>query len=449
MQHQTNGLWAWCAAGLRAAVSVLTCLLIVAAAQVAAPLSAVPREIGSMFAEPNGFAYADLGAALATSTSGVLERMSPSAIKIAAGRFHIFKRSDDVVWSYFPFSALKRYEADEIAAGRPPIFVQATYRGKTRPVLWRWSLELKNNKPSAPPSEWRYAVNVGDRRFVRFWIDRYVRRILLKDLSALENVWIGLDECAFNWQLYGVLDDDGAFVSGIPWDPPFPRSEEEYLGSVQTFFSLLKTLGPDLHVACNLGSMRDESRFRSVFRDVPGIMLENILDLSSSPSGRHATRLSMENYEWFGSQGRLALCRALVKANDGPQLKDAVVVYLLIKGPHFFFAPQFDNNTLAVPPARYAELLNGFGSPAGPLESSQAPGASPDYRLYWRRYQNGVVYMNWSGVTQTIVMPGGRSFLDADGQLVTRLHIADGAMTYVVTAPPQGRLARHELRAGR
>jgi hypothetical protein len=433
-----------CGAFLRAALPALSCYFTVAMAQVAGPGTVVPSEIGSMFAEPNGFQYADLGAALATSTSGVLERMSPVAIKIAAARFHIFKPSDDAAWSYFPYRAFTQYEADEIAAGRPPLFVLATYRGKARRVLWKWSLDLKDNRPTAPPSEWRYAVNVRDVRFVNFWIDRYVRRILLKDLAGLQNVWVGLDECAFNWELYGVLDDDGQFVSGIHWDAPFPGGEDEYLSSVQTFFSLLTTLAPDIHVACNLGSMRDESRFRSVFRDVPGIMLENILDLNGSPSGRHATRLTFENYEWFGSMGRVALCRALVKADDLRQVRDAVLVYLLIKGQRFFFAPQFDNNTLAVPPARYAELLKAFGSPAGPLESSQPPGASPDYRLYWRKYDNGIVYMNWSGAPQTVVLPGGRLFFDPDGRPVSRVRVSDGALTYVLSSPGRRAPVRHD-----
>ena len=87
-------------------------------------------EIGSVFTHPNGFQYSDFGAALFTSTSGILERLSPDAIKVMAARFHIFKPSDDRVWSYFPFTDLQRYDADERAAGRAPLFVTATYRGK-------------------------------------------------------------------------------------------------------------------------------------------------------------------------------------------------------------------------------------------------------------------------------------------------------------------------------
>ena len=93
------------------------------------------------------------------------------------------------------------------------------------------------------------------------------------------------------------------------------------------------------------------------------------------------------NYAWFGSQGRVAICRALVSAGDAAHIRRAALVYLLIKGPNFFFAPQFDNNTFAVPPSRYNDFWRILGQPTGALQSQVVSGSSAAYRLYWRPFR--------------------------------------------------------------
>ena len=45
---------------------------------------------------------------------------------------------------------------------------------KSRPVYWGWSLAVVNGPPTAPSSQWQYAVNVGDTRFIHFWINQYI-----------------------------------------------------------------------------------------------------------------------------------------------------------------------------------------------------------------------------------------------------------------------------------
>ena len=95
-----------------------------------------------------------------------LRYMSPEALKILHSRFHLFKPSDDTTWNWFPYAALRAFEKAEVAAGRPPIFITATYMGKKRPVVWNWSLGLQGQTsgvPKTPSSNWEYAVNVADR----------------------------------------------------------------------------------------------------------------------------------------------------------------------------------------------------------------------------------------------------------------------------------------------
>ncbi|MCL4401829.1 MAG: hypothetical protein M1436_04065, partial [Acidobacteria bacterium] len=193
-------------------------------------------EIGLLFMDPNGFGWRDVGGVVQAPNSSVYSLLRPEAVKVVHGRFHIFKPTDDRTWAWFPYSDLKQFEAEEAAAGGPPVFVTATYQGKRRPVLWAWSLGLQDNRPTTPADEWERAVNVGDERFIRFWLNRYVRGVLMKRVPRVQNLWVGLDECAFKWDIYGVLDDNNQFVRGVPWDPPFPQNAAEYLSSVESFF---------------------------------------------------------------------------------------------------------------------------------------------------------------------------------------------------------------------
>ena len=181
----------------------------------------------------------------------------------------VFRETDQSNWAWFPYSALRVYEGQEIAAGRPPIFITAYYQGKTRQVVWNWSLGLQGRDsgiPTTPPSQWEYAVNVADDRFIDFWINNYIRPNILAEYAGLQNAWVGLDECAFIPALYGVIDDSGNFVSGVQWDAPFPQNDSQYYQSINRFFTRVSALAPDIKLMPNSGGIADWSQFSTVFR---------------------------------------------------------------------------------------------------------------------------------------------------------------------------------------
>jgi len=90
----------------------------------------------------------------------------------------------------FPYLALQQIEAHQIAAGGPPIFVTATYAGKSRPVYFGLHMELdSNNRPTTGPSAWSRAVNLRDEAFIHFFADSYVRKRMFQ--SPAQNYWIG------------------------------------------------------------------------------------------------------------------------------------------------------------------------------------------------------------------------------------------------------------------
>jgi hypothetical protein len=313
-------------------------------------------DIGSIFAYPAaGMTWRDLGAYVGVAGSDYFHRMTPDALKIEQGRFQHFEPDDDDCCSFFPYSRLKQYEAEEVAKGHPPIFVTATYQGKRRPVYFAWSMDLQGGDvPRTPSHSWMQAVDINSDRFIRFWINEYVRGRLWHDRPSPPNYWVGLDNCAFIWELYGVLDDDGHFVSGVPWDQPFAQNEAQFLASVKHFFHRITELAPEIKVMCNLGSLKDPSQFESLFADVPGIMAENISDLNPLEYARRKQYEEFTSVSWFGARGGTGVLRAIIPSpGDAEHLRTACAIYLLVKGVNYFFDPELQLSAFVLSPDRF------------------------------------------------------------------------------------------------
>jgi hypothetical protein len=398
-------------------------------------------EIGSIFAYPApGMTWRDLGAYVGVAGSEYFHQMSPTALKIEQGRFQHFEPDDDNCCSYFPYSRLKQYETEEVAHGRPPLFVTATYEGKRRPVYFAWSMDLQGGDvPRTPSHSWMQAVDISSDRFIQFWINDYVRGRLWHHRPPASNYWVGLDNCVFIWQLYGVLDDRGHFVSGVRWDPPFAQNAAQYLASVKQFFRKIRQLAPEIKVMCNLGSLNDPNEFQSLFADVPGIMAENISELNPIEYARRKQYEEFTWVSWFGARGGAGVLRAIVApSGDAEHLRTACAIYLLIKGQNFFFDPELQLSNYLIPPSRFEPMRSVLGDPTGSMKiNADAVKGSP-YNLYSRTYQHGIVYVNWTGKTQNISLPADHTHFDHTGRPVTRIALSDLAGTYVTTVHPDG-----------
>jgi hypothetical protein len=385
------------------------------------------KEVGSIYQQPDAFPYLDFGA-FAGSPMGKLD---PSALQVLYGRFDQFAPSDP---SGFPYAALRAYEAHEVAAGRHPIFVTATYMGKSRPVLFSWSLGLVNGVPTAPQQDRQYAVNVQDNRFIHFWLSQYVRPLFQPSYNGQNPLWLQLDECAFEYSLYGVLDDDNKFVAGVPWDSPFPQNQAEYETGIETFFAQVKSLAPDMPLINNVGSMSDPTNFPAVYANVDGGMTEDVYGWHADFTSYIRNVWYAQNfsyYPWLGSHGRVAILRALIPSGDPNALLTSFVVYSLLKGPNFFFAPGNEGST-DILPSRWQGMEAMLGEPTSALQSLQEPGApGPGYRLFWRNFNGGTAYLNWTGSTQTVTLNTNVKYYDQSGQQITKLEIPDGTGTYL------------------
>jgi len=398
-------------------------------------------QIGSVFAYPYGVSWADLGAYVGPPKSLEFFNMTPQSAKVIHVRFHLFRETDQTTWAWFPYSALRAYEANEIAAGRPPIFITATYQGKSRPVVWNWSLGLQGSdsgRPKTPSSEWEYAVNVADDRFINFWINNYIRPNILSGYGSLQNVWIGLDECAFIPALYGVIDDSGNFISGVKWDAPFAQNASQYYQSINRFFTRVRRLAPSLKLMPNSGGLSDWSQFSNTFGAAQGLLVEELNQSTSVPAGGLYTRnllvSQLAAYAADASSNHTLIYGSVMSSSDRTRITTSYLMYLLVEGPSTFYAPAIVNTYYTLPPSLYSKIATTLGSPTGTLQSQQLPGTSSDapcLRTYWRQFQHGLVYLNWTGSTQTIKLPAGHTYFSPSGSVVTTLRLADLTAGYI------------------
>jgi hypothetical protein len=397
------------------------------------------KERGLFFGKPDGEDWSKIGIYLGLPV--YLENfraMDPEAIKISFGRFQHFSPADNTQDGYFPYDRLKAYEAQEVAAGRPPIFVTATYQGQSRPVYFEWQLVLdQNNRPTAPSNIWFEAVNVADERFIRFWLNEYARKVLLN--AHINNTWVGLDNCAFRYDLYGVLNNNNHYVAGVSWDKPFAQSEREFLDSIGYFFRRVKELAPDIHLICNEGDLNDSNTFPQLYANVDGVAEED-MQYVYKPSEWYRAELFRKYtiLTWAGSVGKVGLITFHYFNSDSSledNLRTAYVHYLIVRGVNFFFAPQL--GVPEVPPANYEPMQSALGMPVTPSTTVQEPNAAEGYRLYSRETEGGLVYLNWTGTTKTITLPPGRTYYNRAGEVVTWLTLPDMTGDYVLFTPGQ------------
>ena len=253
----------------------------------------------------------------------------------------------------------------------------------------------------------------------------------------MPNLWWGLDESAFLYTIvYGVLDDNNNWVTGVTWDPPFPQNAQQYATAVTTFFARLKALAPDIRTMINLGSMDFPENIPTEFADIGGMIMEGYYDTNPAGPDRDDWMRYFPNLTWFGNQGKPIVMRALLPAGDS--IINPYAEYEVLKGYNCFFAAMYAGTSNQVPVSTYAQMDADLGTPLADFESQPVAGLGIGHRLFWRRFDGGVVYFNWTGSPQTVTLPTDRSYYDPRGQSVTTIAVSDGGGAYVrTTAVPK------------
>jgi len=400
----------------------------------------------------------------------------------------------------FPYQALKDFETQEVAAGRPPIFATAHYNGQVYPVAFmaescttiEQSCSATDGQPVPTGFLPRYAVNVADPRYLNFLIKNYLNPFVF-DPTRLQshpiNNWVSYDNGSFRYNLYGIIDSNNIWHTtgpNLPWDsyssaaaaaglPAFPTTEQEYETMLSTGFALLKTLDPGLHDMVNTGSLTNDqttvsnspvasAEFQAIYANIDGLMSESFepVGISSTLATSNVTLFSrgqwyqeLADYNWAVQIGKAVVARMenLPDAAldvDQWAIRTALVCYLLINGPASFFAPVWHDPTLfnntggptLYPASTWSPMKQTLGNPTGSYQYQQATGQSKGYGLYSRTLQNGIVYLNTTGSSETIPLPSGATYYDHNGAAVTQITIPDMTGDYVTispsTSPPPG-----------
>jgi hypothetical protein len=400
-------------------------------------LTVINNERGLFFGfpyDPNGIpwyesnSWDDIGAYIGQRHADQMRLMQSEAIKGVHGRLQHF-HSDDATYAYFPYDELKEFEAAEIKAGRAPLFVTATYDGEQRPVYFEWLL-------NSDPPQYAQAVNVADERFAQFFVERYVHENL--HVSGLENQWVGLDNCAFLYAVYGILDDNGAFVrtdgNNLSWDEPFPQNDDEWVDAIIAGIRNIKEIDPTINLICNEANASSEEKYERIYAELDGVILENFLYLrfSSSYEPFNSERLAQtfERLQGVNAE-KVQIFQPRPTSGDDEELRTAYIGYLIMSGPNSFFGA-LDEANYEINPANYMPIRASLGEPTAAPTYEQVEDGSFGYRLYQREFEGGIVYLNWTGETQRIELPTGTEYRDRDGNIVTEIVLPDKTGDYII-----------------
>ena len=382
----------------------------------------INNERGFYYVFPFDDDWSKVGAYIGLAHYDTFDSMNAEAIKGIHGRFQHFFPEDENKYAYFPYAELKQYETDELAKNHLPLWITAIYKNQKRPVIFEW---LSKEKAQV--------VNFADERYINFFIKKYIRNKLQK--NSYQQLWLGLDNCAFNYGLYGVFDEQGNFVNNVKWERPFPQNNQEFLQSIKHFFQRIKELSPDIKIICNEGSIADESQYSQVFAHTDGVVLEDFLGDIYNRDGNHAR---LNTYKVYLRMKNFATNKVQIYQphthNRDELIHNMYLGYLIFGGNNRFLSMDNDQNR-EIDPKRYAEIKNALGAPTAPATDQQEKGKSEGYRLYLRSYEGGIVYFNLTGKTQTINLKSGTKYFDEHGNPVTRIMIKDKEAKYVVFTP--------------
>jgi hypothetical protein len=136
----------------------------------------------------------------------------------------------------------------------------------------------------------------------------------------------------------------------------------------------------------------------------------------------------------MASQNRVTMMRAEVPAGNTSDLLSSFAIYELLKGLNSFFAPGNLSGQNIISWQTWAAKL---GQPTGTMTASSPSSLGTGFRLFSRTYQDGIVYVNGMGSTQTIQLSPSTNYYDPNGNLISshEIKLADGTGTFVTTTP--------------
>lgn len=362
--------------------------------------------------------------------------MQPDAVK---GIGQVYLQHLCPEWDgYYILDELRAFECDEVRLGREPFLITATYQRKKRPVLWSRTLPGTPKAEESGTSLMRQAVNIGDERFIKFWVKNGIR----KNLSpyALQNWGFCIDNCNFEQDLYAILDDAGT-RHRVVWDRPFPQTDAEWVDAAEFALKRIKELAPDLNVLVNSGiyPLNDMSRYTEVFEPIDGLLAEAFMTHDGHVYGAYQGNnraMFLDGIRRFLPPFGTAAYKIQIFDIGIPpfhtltEFLNCYLAHLVCAGPNSFIHPRVAwSPGIEADPHLYAAVKNALGLPVEPPQS--APEGLGG--LWWRRHQGGIVYLNLTGTEKSVFLPADGPFYDSSGSLVSTIELSDGQADYVTT----------------
>ncbi|MBV8318485.1 MAG: hypothetical protein JOZ53_26395 [Planctomycetaceae bacterium] len=339
--------------------------------------------------------------------------MSKDAIKGVHGRLQHFGPRD--TQSYFPWSEFVDYDNQQVAAGQPSMIVTATYQGKKRQLYFSY-----NN--SVDPAFAFMAVNVRDERFIQFFYDMYWLGTVR--VPGLNNQWLGLDNCAFSYANYGVVDDSGNWVNGVTWDPPYPQNDDEWVAAIVKILSELHAKDPSLRFIANGPDAATDAKFNQIAAQLDGFIYEDFLgDYNASPYG------AQDLYKKFTRLQSVLFDKVQIyqpRGSDPAAVASAFLAYAIFTGPKGYYG-MLDGQSVEADPSIWQPIRRALGQPTALGVADGQNG----WRLYHREFEHGLAYFNWTGAAKTVTLPPGRTYFDKTGAKVTQLSLQYKEGAYV------------------
>jgi hypothetical protein len=319
----------------------LGCALLIPAI-VNAERTVIDNERGGFFLAPYSDEWERIGATVGRKQYEYV-RMPSDAVRGLHGRLQHFGSVDEPPdgYAYFPWANFRAYCDDEVRQGHTDLQCYATYQGKARPLYFGYS--------GCDPNWPFMAVNVADDRFVKFWIKNYARGQMM-DKSKGWN-WVGLDNCSFEYQLYGVLDDNNNCVQGITWDHPYPQNDAEWVNANVRMLQRIKDWAPDIRIACNSVDVKNASDLPRFMQNIDAVMREGFWYYAGGTDGWYRGEL----YNFFkrvlytDTLHKVEIFQIPMTATDSDLLRRSYMTYLILGGENFFFGP-IDNASTEINP---------------------------------------------------------------------------------------------------
>ena len=381
---------------------------------------------------------------------GFWHRMFEETIKSPHARFQHFDTGDSIV-NNFPIKEFTKYASDEKRQGKVNLWATKTVGTHIAKVQFSYTGFAFAENPIFD------VVHFADLRYVKYFANEFARAILHGDINYgkpvdepygpnWKNLIIGIDNYDWNYSNYGYINAGGAFIygTGFSWDDPYPQNLTQLQDAVISFQTQLKKYAPDVPIMVNGGGVKDTTTYDTMFKGLEGKFFEEFMCyFAKGYWDRVQIYWQLQTAKWMATNNKITIFQGefdTITNSSFPSyesdIRTMTCAYLIARSHNSFFGMAKDTTAAyefrEIKAEKYQYIKDDMGLPKAPFTLTLTDN-DVAYGLYKRQYDGGWVFLNLTGVAQTI--PLGGTYYDRAGNAITSFTIADYTGDYVRTAP--------------